>query len=142
MVCIIVNSAETAANYYYYRGVLFLSVNSQQWKCISFPGVVLYSKASAMSTITRAVLLSLLAATIAECLGDAPSVSESEEKKNLVMVGILARNTAHTLSNFLGYLENLDYPKEKMLIWLVLPRVLSKNLPSKHCMGCRAGVEG
>ena len=34
-----------------------------------------------------------------------------------VFVGILARNVAYLLSNFLGCLENLDYPKESMTIW-------------------------
>ena len=42
---------------------------------------------------------------------------EEEEQPPLVMVGILARNTAHTLHNFFGYLENLDYPKQRMAIW-------------------------
>lgn len=46
---------------------------------------------------------------------DDSSANKSEEPR--VMVGILARNTAHTLSNFMGYLENLDYPKQKMVIW-------------------------
>lgn len=35
----------------------------------------------------------------------------------LVMVGILARNTEHTLENFFGYFENLDYPKNRMSVW-------------------------
>lgn len=35
----------------------------------------------------------------------------------LVMVGIVAVNTARTLPNFLGYLEALDYPKKSMSIW-------------------------
>ena len=50
-----------------------------------------------------------------ETTGDSSAASEPVEPR--VMVGILARNTAHTLSNFLGFLENLDYPKEKMVIW-------------------------
>lgn len=34
-----------------------------------------------------------------------------------VVVGLLVRNKAHTLPYFLHYLENLDYPKERMTIW-------------------------
>lgn len=41
-----------------------------------------------------------------------PDVAEPE-----VMLAILARNTAHTLPNFLGYVENLDYPKHKISVW-------------------------
>lgn len=44
-------------------------------------------------------------------------VELEQEEDPVVMVGILARNTAHTLLNFLGYLENLDYPKHRMSIW-------------------------
>ena len=40
-----------------------------------------------------------------------------EHDAPLVMVGILARNAAHALPNFLGYLENLDYPKRRMAVW-------------------------
>ena len=39
------------------------------------------------------------------------------EQDPLVVVGILARNAAHILPNFLGYLENLDYPKHRMSLW-------------------------
>ena len=41
----------------------------------------------------------------------------NSQQDPLVMVGVLARNTAHTLPNFLGYLENMDYPKHRMKIW-------------------------
>lgn len=41
----------------------------------------------------------------------------SMQQAPLVMVGVLARNTAHTLPNFLGYLESVDYPKHRMKIW-------------------------
>lgn len=34
-----------------------------------------------------------------------------------VMVAILARNKAHTLPWFLGQLENLHYPKNRMSLW-------------------------
>ena len=34
-----------------------------------------------------------------------------------VLVALLCRNKAHLLKNFLGYIEELDYPKERMNIW-------------------------
>ena len=36
-----------------------------------------------------------------------------------VMVAILVRNKAHVLPYFLHYLEQQDYPKDRMSIWLV-----------------------
>ena len=42
---------------------------------------------------------------------------EEGEDDPLVMVGILARNAAHSLGNFLGYFESLDYPKHRMALW-------------------------
>jgi len=40
-------------------------------------------------------------------------------EKPHVFVVILARNQAHTLRNFLGYLEGLDYPNQRISIWYV-----------------------
>ncbi len=37
-----------------------------------------------------------------------------------VMVGVIAMNTARTLPNVFGYLEALDYPKERIIVWYVL----------------------
>jgi collagen beta-1,O-galactosyltransferase len=34
-----------------------------------------------------------------------------------VMVSVLIRNKEHTLPWFLYYLENLDYPKQRMNLW-------------------------
>lgn len=45
------------------------------------------------------------------------AAGDGPEEGPLVMVGILARNTAHTLPNFLGYFENLDYPKHRISVW-------------------------
>lgn len=63
-----------------------------------------------------------LVAALADASGSSASGGEGEggrgaQQAPLVMVGILARNTAHTLPNFLGYLENMDYPKHRMKIW-------------------------
>ena len=42
---------------------------------------------------------------------------EGRERVPHVFVAVLARNVAYLLSNFFGYLENLDYPKERMTVW-------------------------
>lgn len=34
-----------------------------------------------------------------------------------VVIAILARNAQHSLPHFLGALERLDYPKERISIW-------------------------
>lgn len=43
--------------------------------------------------------------------------SEEIFKKPSILVGILARNKAHTLPYTLSYLENLDYPKDRIALW-------------------------
>ncbi|XP_044269786.1 glycosyltransferase 25 family member [Tribolium madens] len=42
----------------------------------------------------------------------------SEWKKPTVFIAILARNKAHTLPYFLTTLENLDYPKNRISLWI------------------------
>lgn len=34
-----------------------------------------------------------------------------------VVLAVLARNAEHLLHNYLGYIESLDYPKERMAVW-------------------------
>jgi len=34
-----------------------------------------------------------------------------------VFLAIIARNAAHLLPNWLGYIENLDYPKNRISVW-------------------------
>lgn len=34
-----------------------------------------------------------------------------------VMIAILIRNKAHVLPWFLKYIENLDYPKDRIIVW-------------------------
>ena len=38
-------------------------------------------------------------------------------KRPSVLIGILARNKAHTLPYSLSFLENLDYPKDRIALW-------------------------
>ena len=42
---------------------------------------------------------------------------ESAVKEPSVFLAIIARNAAHLLPNWLGYIENLDYPKNRMSVW-------------------------
>ncbi|KAM9796137.1 procollagen galactosyltransferase 2 isoform X2 [Syngnathus typhle] len=73
--------------------------------------------------------LLLLAALCAvrSCVGSEPvtlvqeaDVSPTEESALLrpkVLIAILARNAAHSLAHYLGCIERLDYPKERIAIW-------------------------
>lgn len=36
-----------------------------------------------------------------------------------VLLAIIARNAEHLLHNYLGYIDNLDYPKGRMAVWYV-----------------------
>ena len=53
------------------------------------------------------------------CLLWRASSAEQQESSHLpsVFVCVLARNCEHTLPNFLGYLEQLDYPKDRISVW-------------------------
>lgn len=42
---------------------------------------------------------------------------ETEVKEPSVFLAIIARNAAHLLPNWLGYIENLDYPKNRISVW-------------------------
>lgn len=43
--------------------------------------------------------------------------SESSLLKPKVMIAVLARNAAHSLPQYLGCIEKLQYPKERIAIW-------------------------
>lgn len=42
---------------------------------------------------------------------------ESIMKDPTILLAIIARNAQHLLPNWLGYIENLDYPKDRMSVW-------------------------
>uniref|UniRef100_A0A674MML6 Collagen beta(1-O)galactosyltransferase 2b n=1 Tax=Takifugu rubripes TaxID=31033 RepID=A0A674MML6_TAKRU len=46
-----------------------------------------------------------------------PIKSESALLKPKVMIAIVARNAAHSLPHYLGCIEKLEYPKERIAIW-------------------------
>ncbi|XP_056133072.1 LOW QUALITY PROTEIN: procollagen galactosyltransferase 2 [Lampris incognitus] len=46
-----------------------------------------------------------------------PVKAESSLLKPKVMIAILARNAAHSLPHYLGCVDRLDYPKERIAVW-------------------------
>jgi len=69
--------------------------------------------------------------------------AEGEQKQPTVFISILVRNKAHTLPYFLTQLENLEYPKDRIVLHIrshhnqdnsleVLERWLNKTLPLKE----------
>lgn len=50
-------------------------------------------------------------------------ISANETRKDVlkptVMIAILARNKAHALPYFFGYLERLNYPRNRIALWYV-----------------------
>ena len=76
------------------------------------------------SPSTRVVKLIFLA--LLNCLSCSVSTTSStstggaddaDDVAPHVFVGLQARNNAFLLRNFFGYLENLDYPKDRMSMW-------------------------
>ncbi|KAG7227142.1 hypothetical protein INR49_013940 [Caranx melampygus] len=52
-----------------------------------------------------------------ELPADNLSKPESSLLKPTVLIAILARNTQHSLPHFLGCIDRLDYPKDRIAIW-------------------------
>ncbi|XP_006024361.1 inactive glycosyltransferase 25 family member 3 [Alligator sinensis] len=70
--------------------------------------------------------LPLLLGGLALGLGGSPreegasgSPAGQQQELPTVVIAILARNSEHSLSHYLGALERLDYPKERISIWCV-----------------------
>ncbi|XP_055516084.1 procollagen galactosyltransferase 1 isoform X1 [Leucoraja erinacea] len=68
---------------------------------------------------TWALLLALLSRppAAAAYFSEERQPGESPLQSPTVLVAIIARNTAHTLPYYLGALERLDYPKDRISIW-------------------------
>uniref|UniRef100_A0A182SEL8 Glycosyltransferase 25 family member n=1 Tax=Anopheles maculatus TaxID=74869 RepID=A0A182SEL8_9DIPT len=60
------------------------------------------------------LLLLMLMTTIVSC----DQQIELTKQLPTVMVAVLVRNKAHTLPYFFSYLEDLDYPKDRMSLWI------------------------
>lgn len=71
------------------------------------------------------VIIAVICALMAQnCRGelvahvqDLNPVPESSLLKPKVMITILARNSAHSLPYYLGCIDRLDYPKDRIAIW-------------------------
>lgn len=48
------------------------------------------------------------------------SPEESKMQPPTVVIAILARNSAHSLPYYLGALERLNYPKDRISVWWVI----------------------
>ena len=48
--------------------------------------------------------------------GNAGNRVESIKPRPLVFLAVLSRNAAHLLGDFFGYLEALNYPKERIIV--------------------------
>ncbi|XP_052419933.1 procollagen galactosyltransferase 2-like [Carassius gibelio] len=73
----------------------------------------------------RFVVVAVICALMAQnCRGELVAhvqelnpVPESSLLKPKVMIAILARNSAHSLPYYLGCIDSLDYPKDRIAIW-------------------------
>ncbi|KAK5918979.1 hypothetical protein CgunFtcFv8_022914 [Champsocephalus gunnari] len=66
----------------------------------------------------------------------------SSELKPAVLITILARNAQHSLPYFLGCIDRLDYPKDRIFIWLACDHSLDLSralLQAWLC--CRPGSQ-
>lgn len=81
------------------------------------------AKMRTVGAVGVAVLLALLAAVVPggapelATLVQEPVKAESALLKPKVMIAIVARNAAHSLPHYLGCIERLEYPKERIAIW-------------------------
>lgn len=67
--------------------------------------------------LTCALLLRAAGAEGADAEPTSSTLDGRADRRPHVFVAVLARNTAHTLADFLGYFEQLDYPKQRISVW-------------------------
>eukprot|EP00064_Thunnus_orientalis_P010976 superscaffoldBa00001538_g11006 len=83
----------------------------------------LEAKMPAVLAVGVAVLCALVAALVPGGVSEPltlvqePVKTESSLLKPKVMIAIVARNAAHSLPHYLGCIERLEYPKERIAIW-------------------------
>lgn len=81
--------------------------------------------ASGLSTMfLRVLLLGALFCRTQGYFSEERSSEESKMQPPTVVIAILARNSAHSLPYYLGALERLNYPKDRISVWWVLLRPL------------------
>lgn len=86
------------------------------------------------STMLFSVLVLVTLISKAECyFAEEKFPEESKMQPPTVVIAIIARNTAHSLPYYLGALERLNYPKDRISVWLVSPACsrLAALYPSK-----------
>ncbi len=66
-----------------------------------------------------ALLVALVPGGVSEpvTLVNEPVKPESSLLRPKVMIAIVARNAAHSLPHYLGCIDRLEYPKERLAIW-------------------------
>ncbi|XP_047655886.1 procollagen galactosyltransferase 2 [Tachysurus fulvidraco] len=79
------------------------------------PAVMLAVPCALRVGVLCALLCALMCVPVDEDLD--PVRPESAVLKPRVMIAVLARNSAHSLPHFLGCIDRLEYPKERMAIW-------------------------
>uniref|UniRef100_A0A671WZ29 Cerebral endothelial cell adhesion molecule n=1 Tax=Sparus aurata TaxID=8175 RepID=A0A671WZ29_SPAAU len=68
--------------------------------------------------LLRFLLLGAFFLSRAECyFSEEKYPEESKMQPPTVVIAIIARNTAHSLPYYLGALERLDYPKDRITVW-------------------------
>lgn len=77
----------------------------------------------AVASVGVGVLWALLAALVPAGVSELATLVQDQVKpessllKPKVMIAILARNAAHSLPHYLGCIDRLEYPKERIAIW-------------------------
>uniref|UniRef100_A0A8C5DKQ0 Procollagen galactosyltransferase 2-like n=1 Tax=Gouania willdenowi TaxID=441366 RepID=A0A8C5DKQ0_GOUWI len=70
--------------------------------------------------VLGALLVALMSSGLSELVTQVEDLQVKPESSLLqpkVMIAIVARNAAHSLSYYLGCIDGLDYPKERIAIW-------------------------
>ncbi|XP_072176580.1 procollagen galactosyltransferase 2-like [Diadema setosum] len=55
--------------------------------------------------------------------------ADTARKKPTILIPILARNKAHSLPYFFGYLETLNYPKDRISLWIRADHSIDNTIP-------------
>lgn len=63
------------------------------------------------------IVICALSAGLADSDEDLELKSELEYEQPTVLITLLVRNKAHILPLFLSYVEQLDYPKQRIAFW-------------------------
>lgn len=77
----------------------------------------------AVGAVGVGFLVMLAAAVLPACRSELVTLAEERVRpessfmKPKVMIAILARNAAHSLPYYLGCIDRLDYPKDRIAIW-------------------------